>query len=91
MKNIITANGTYPINGSHNDSRSAIYISGALGTATAKFVYEKADGTSGDVIDGAILIGDQIKMEHGVGVSISILVTGANGSTAIDVVCGGID
>lgn len=82
---LIKANGTYalkPIKEAPS-GRSIVYVSGALGTATVTISYKDSADVVVPFTDGAVTAGDQYKIEHGIGVDLLLVVTGADGATAI--------
>jgi hypothetical protein len=92
MKTITAvADGFYLLNNKHKNANSGIYVSGIMGTATAKLVYPKTNGTYADFQDGTVTSGDQIQLKHGVGMQVFVEVAGANSSTDIEFKCAGID
>ena len=80
----ITADGSYEIETILNPNKTVIYVSGAMGAASAKITYKNAAGTHIDLDDAAITLG-QYEITHGSGKVIYLTVTGSDGSTAIEV------
>jgi hypothetical protein len=85
------ANGFYHLNNKHKNANSAIYVSGIMGTAAAKLVYPKTDGTYADFQDGALTLGDQVQLKHGVGMQVYVEISGSNAATNIEFKCAGVD
>ena len=88
---LLTDNGNYHINRGFRDAKSAVYVSGTLGTATATLTYKNQAGLYIPFTDGLLVINDQLPVDHGVGVNIYVTVANADGTTAIDIMCAGVD
>lgn len=85
---IIIADGTHKITKKGDVdkfSTSIIYVSGTFDSATAKLVYYDESGTAVDLIDGALTVNNQYKIEHGRGVDLYVTVASAGGSTSINI------
>ena len=80
----ITTDGNYQLETIFNPTKTAIYVSGTMGAATAKITYKNDAGTHIDMDDGAVVLG-QYEIAHGSGKEIFLTITGADGSTAIEV------
>lgn len=86
----ITANGDYELDAARAPSATVVYVSGALGAATARFTYKNEAGTALPFTDGAVAIGEQYQITSGSNKAIFMTVTGADGSTAIEVEFAGV-
>ncbi len=75
---VVTGNGLQLLNKATWGSSSIIY-SGSLNGATVKM---QIDGV--DLVDGSILENDQIKLNHGHGANIFILVSGFTSDFSIN-------
>ena len=62
---------------------SIVYTSGALGTAAAAIGRRNSEGGLELYEDGILTPGQQIKIEHGLGIKILLLVSGSDGATDI--------
>jgi hypothetical protein len=82
---IITANGNYELKTSIRTNTTIIYVSGAMGTATATVTYKDLAGAYQPLSSGALTTGDQYPVGHGQYQDIYLTVAGANGSTAIEI------
>ena len=86
----ITANGDYELDAALNPSATVIYVSGALGAATAIFTYKDEGGSFLPLSGGSVAIGEQYQITSGSNKAIFMTVTGADGSTAIEVESAGV-
>ena len=86
----ITANGDYALDAALNPSTTVVYVSGLMGAATAIFTYENEAGTNLPLTDGAVAIGEQYQITSGSNKEIFMTVTGADGSTSIEVESAGV-
>jgi len=87
----IKLDGNYLINNKHKNARSAVYASGDFSTATANLEYRNSDGSYTSFIDGSIYSGDQLQVDHGIGVELYVTVSGSDASTHIEIKCAGVD
>ncbi len=90
-KYILTENGSTQVNKKHKNASSSVYSYGVLGSATATITYKTSAGDHVPFTDGLLVIGDQIQIMHGVGVEIYVTVENASDTTAVEVMCAGID
>ena len=82
---IITANGDYKLDTEFKPNSTVVYISGAMGAATAVVTYQNAANAYLPLTDAALTVGQQYEVTHGANQNIFLTVTGADGSTAIEV------
>ncbi len=90
---ILTEDGSYKLRDkkrSKTFSRTAVYVSGTMGTATATLSYYNSSGTAIPLEDGTLEINKQYLIHDGVDKDIHIVVATADGSTAIDVETHGV-
>jgi hypothetical protein len=92
---IITKNGVHPIvkpvRGS-TSTTSVVYVAGEMGGASAEFVHVFSNGDVSVIEFGEeILPNEQYVLDHGLGMLVHIRVTGATGTTRINVEAGGLD
>lgn len=91
----ITANGTYvlstPSHSGKGISSTIVYVSGALGAATGTLSYINGASNAIALTAGAVSIDEQYKIDHGVGVTPVLVVTGADGSTDIEIDLAGVE
>ena len=89
---ILTENGSTQINKGHKDARSAVYTSGTLGVAAvATISYKNAAGSYIPFTDGLLVIGDQIHVDHGIGVDIYVVLSNVDVTTSVEVMCAAVD
>lgn len=78
----ITGDGNHAIRGDGpSKGTSVIKVHGDFGAASAKLAYMGEDGELHDYDDGAIVSGDNLTIEHGLGSDDFLIVSGADGST----------
>ena len=88
----ITINGDYPIGRNLSGIQSGkmiVLVSGAVGAASATFSYEDEDGVIVPLTGGDIVAGEQYVISSGLHLDLFISVTGADVSTAINVMVRG--
>ena len=83
MIQTFTADGNYTLSPTTNGT--AVYVSGDFGTATAYLAYQNQAGDFLPVAGGHLFNGFQNPVYHGIDVEVFVIVTGANGSTSIEV------
>lgn len=83
----ITANGNHTLESfkAGVNAGYVIYSSGSLGAATAALTYKDEGGAYVPITDGAIVIGEQMKVDSGANMELFVTVTGADGSTSINI------
>jgi hypothetical protein len=86
----ITGNGTYSLNDEvAGNSSSVFYVAGTQGPAVLQLKYF-SNGTAYPFADGLFVTGDQYEVTHGVDIDLVLVVTGADGSTNLDVIARGL-
>ena len=86
---ILTKNGTNPIAKSILGTTGnifVIYTSGVFGGATVEVQYKNGLGQYKTLQDGALAVDTQTEIRKGRGVDLFITVTGATGTTEIDII-----
>ena len=81
----ITANGDYPLDTAFKPNKTVIYASGVMGAASVVVSYKNLAGTFLPLDNAAITVGQQYEVTHGANMDIFLTVTGADGSTAIEI------
>jgi hypothetical protein len=81
----ITANGDYELDTSFKPNKTVIYASGTMGAATVVVTYKNEAGTYLPLSNSNITTGEQYEVTHGANQNIYLTVTGADGSTSIDI------
>ena len=85
---VIKKNGNYalkPLEETRSGT-SIVYVSGDLGGAVAVISYKTLAGVIEPYVDGVVIIGEQYKVEHGIGVDLFLHVTGVSPTTVITTV-----
>lgn len=86
MRALVTANIELPLIVERETDHTIVYLSGTKGTAVISICYLKANGDLTAYSGGTPLdLEDQYTITHGVGITPVLLVTGADGTTSIDV------
>jgi hypothetical protein len=81
----ITANGDYELKTAFKPNKTALFVSGALGAATATITYQNEALAYLPFTSGNVSVGQQYEVNHGANTRIFLTVTGADGSTALEV------
>jgi len=84
----ITGNGNHPLRNNvdgFGGPNSVIYVSGNFAGAAVKLAYKDEEGTLIDLLDGELLVNTQQVVEHGYGIGLYAVVSGATGSTSINI------
>lgn len=81
----ITANGDYALNTDFKPNATIIYVSGAMGAASATVTYKNEAGAYLPLSNAGVTTGEQYEVTHGANQRIYLTVTGADGSTAINI------
>lgn len=87
----ITKDGLYPTPVHlrvHGKSKRAIYVSGVMGAANAKFVYLDSDDNPVDIKNGNVIPGREYIANVGTGVLIFLLVENADEVTRFEIQTG---
>jgi hypothetical protein len=81
----LTQNGTFRLDGKHDESSSVIYVAGTFGIAgEAKLVTANGDGTFSDLEQGNIIdVQTQYYIEHGTKMSIFATLSNVDSTTKL--------
>jgi len=82
---IITADGNHALNQNLKNGKLILYVSGEYGGATASLSYVDSVGSTIPLTDGELLTGQQYQIDAGKYITLFATVTGASGTTAIEI------
>jgi len=82
----LTSNGNTPIKTTYNSSTTLVHVSGDLGGAVLTASYQLESGSFVQYEGSGMASGSQYKITHGATNTLFLTVTGATGSTNIDIV-----
>jgi len=81
----ITTDGNYALDTEFKPNKTVIYVSGTMGAASVVVTYKNQAEAYLQLDNAVITTGQQYEVTHGANMDIFLTVTGADGSTAIEI------